>query len=64
MGAGPAGISAGLSAIHHNPVIRAMHERLTAGGKLFKVAMVACMRRLLCILNAMVRDQKPWLPST
>lgn len=53
-----------LSAIHHNPVIRAMHERLTAGGKLFKVAMVACMRRLLCILNAMVRDQKPWLPST
>lgn len=55
---------AGVSAIRHNPVIRAMYERLTAAGKLFKVAMVACMRRLLCILNAMVRDQKPWLPST
>lgn len=53
-----------VSAIRHNPVIRVMYERLTAAGKLFKVAMVACMRRLLCILNAMVRDQKPWLPST
>lgn len=55
-----------LTATQHNPVIRDMYERLVAAGKLFKVAMVACMRRLLCILNAMMRDQKPWhfSPST
>lgn len=55
---------AAMTAIQHNPVLRAMHQRLSAGGKLFKVAMVACMRRLLCILNAMVRDKKPWLLPT
>ena len=49
-----------LTATQHNPVIHAMYERLCAAGKLFKVAMTACMRKLLCILNAMVRDQKPW----
>jgi transposase len=53
-----------LTATQFNPVIRQMYERLIAGGKLFKVAMTACMRRLICILNAMVRDQKPWLPTT
>jgi transposase len=55
-----------LTATQFNPVIRLMYERLSAAGKLFKVAMVACMRRLICILNAMVRDQKPWhfLPTT
>lgn len=55
-----------LTATQFNPVIRQMYERLIDGGKLFKVAMTACMRRLICILNAMVRDQKPWhfLPST
>ncbi len=49
-----------LSAIQHNPVIRAFHERLIAKGKLPKVAIVACMRKLLTILNAMVRDNAPW----
>jgi transposase len=49
------------SAISCNPVIRAHYLALKARGKLFKVAMVACMRKLLGILNAMVRDNQPWL---
>jgi len=49
-----------LSAIQHNPVIRTFHQRLIAKGKLPKVAIVACMHKLLIILNAMVRDNQPW----
>jgi transposase len=49
-----------LSAIRHNPVIRAHYEQLVARGKLPKVAIVACMRKLLVILNAMVRDMRCW----
>ena len=41
-----------LVAIRHNPVIRKFYERLLANGKLKKVALVACMRKLLVILNA------------
>lgn len=53
------------SAIACNPVIRAHYKALIARGKLFKVAMVACMRKLLGILNAMVRDSRPWTqPAT
>ncbi len=48
------------SAIQHNPVIRAFHQRLIAKGKPKKVAIVACMRKLLTIMNAIVRDQTPW----
>jgi transposase len=44
-----------LTAARHNPVIRAHYERLVAAGKLKKVALVACMRKLLTILNAMAR---------
>jgi transposase len=51
---------ASLSAVRHNPVLRAFYERLIAAGKPPKVAMVACMRKLLVILNAMARDQAPW----
>lgn len=51
---------AALVAIRHNPVIRPLYERLITQGKLFKVAIVACMRKLLVILNAMVRDKTPW----
>lgn len=47
-------------AIRCNPVIRAHYQALKARGKPFKVAMVACMRKLLGILNAMVRDNQPW----
>lgn len=52
-----------LSATKHNPVIRVFYRRLRAQGKPPKVAMVACMRKLLIILNAMVRDNRPWDPS-
>jgi transposase len=47
-------------AMRHNPVIRAFYERLLAAGKPKKVAIVACMRKLLTILNAMLRDQRAW----
>jgi transposase len=49
-----------LSAIRWNPVIKAHYTQLIARGKLFKVAMVACMRKLLVILSAMARSRTPW----
>jgi len=51
-----------LAAIKHNPVIRALYERLTQKGKLFKVAITACMRKMLTIMNALTRDQVSWRP--
>lgn len=53
-----------LSAIRWNPVIRAHFKQLKDRGKLFKVAMVACMRRLLTILDAMVRKNQRWTDVT
>jgi transposase len=47
-------------ASRHNPLIRQFYERLVEAGKPKKVALVACMRKLLSILNAMMRDQTPW----
>jgi transposase len=52
-----------LSATKWNPVIRVFYLRLRAQGKPPKVAMVACMRKLLTILNAMIRDGSEWDPS-
>ena len=49
-----------LTATRYNPTIKRFFERMTAKGKPFKVAMIACMRKLLMILNAMVRDDTPW----
>jgi transposase len=49
-----------LAATRFNPTIRAFHARLIAAGKLPKVALVACMRKLLSILNAMVRTNSHW----
>jgi transposase len=49
-----------LVATRHNPVIRDFYQRLLAKGKLKLVALVACMRKLLVILNAMLRDNKLW----
>jgi transposase len=49
-----------LSAITHNPVIKIFYDRLITAGKPKKVAIVACMRKLLTILNAMLRDQTMW----
>ncbi|GIX34233.1 MAG: hypothetical protein KatS3mg126_0012 [Lysobacteraceae bacterium] len=51
---------AALTASRRNPVIKAFYERLIAAGKLPKIALVACMRKLLTVLNAMVRTNKPW----
>jgi transposase len=48
------------SAARHNPVIAPFYRRLVAAGKLDKVAIVACIRKLLIILNAMLRDRAPW----
>jgi transposase len=53
---------AAISAITHNPVIRDHYQRLLAAGKAKKVAIVACMRKMLTILNAMVRDSACWDP--
>ncbi len=49
-----------LSAIRFNPVIRNFYEHLRAAGKPFKVAMTACMRKLLVILNAMLKNRTRW----
>lgn len=54
---------AALVASRHNPVIRAFYERLLAAGKPKKVALTACMRKLLTILNAIVRTGRPWNPT-
>jgi transposase len=53
-----------LSAIRFNPLIKPLYERLIERGKVRKVAVVACMRKLLTILNAMVRTNTPFrVPS-
>ena len=49
-----------LTASRFNPAIRAFHTRLIAAGKLPKVALVACMRKLLTMLNAMASSKSPW----
>ena len=51
---------AALSAKKFNPVIRKFYERLIQHGKEKKVALTACMRKLLVILNAMMRSNQPW----
>ena len=51
------------SAIRCNPVIRDFYQRLRSRGKPHKVAMVACMRKVLTILNAMLRESTPWTPE-
>lgn len=52
------------SATRWNPVIRAYYEQLTSRGKPHKVALVACMRKLLITLNSMARSGQHWSPST
>ncbi len=54
---------AALVATRYNPVIRAFYERLCAAGKPKKVALTACMRKLLTILNALLAHSTPWNPS-
>ena len=52
-----------VAAVRCNPVIRRTYASLRDRGKKHKVALVACMRKLLTILTAMVRDQRRWSPS-
>jgi transposase len=51
---------AALVASRHNPVIKVFYQRLLKAGKAKKVALTACMRKLLTILNTMLRDGRPW----
>ena len=51
---------AAMSASNWNPVLKAFHDRLAAAGKLPKVAIVAVMRKMIVMLNAMVRDDVVW----
>jgi transposase len=55
--------TAALVTSRNNPVIRAFYLRLRAAGKLPKMALTACMRKLLVILNAMIRANTPWNPQ-
>ena len=55
---------AALVATRFNPVIKTFYARLCAAGKPKKVALTACMRKLLTILNRMLHTQSPWNPAT
>jgi transposase len=52
-----------VAAIRCNPVLRAFADRLKAAGKPAKVVIVACMRKLLSIMNAMLKSNLPWNPK-
>ena len=49
-----------MCAVQHNPIIKAFYQRLVAAGKHKKVALTACIRKMVVMLNAMVRDNKMW----
>ena len=53
---------AALAAIRWKPPLRAFYHQLCAAGKAKKVALTACRRKLLTLLNALLRDQPPWQP--
>ena len=55
---------AALSATRYNPAIRLFYQRLVRAGKKKKLALVAAMRKILTILNAMVKHQQPWRTAT
>jgi transposase len=52
-----------LNAIHFNPVIKSFYNRLRTAGKLPKVAITACMRKLLTILNTMIKNRTCWMEN-
>jgi transposase len=58
-----AAFMAALSAIRFNPVLRLFYQRLLAAGKPKMVALIAVARKILTILNAMLRDKKQWQPA-
>jgi transposase len=49
-----------ISAVRFNPLLKLFYKRLIEAGKFRKVALVACMRKLLCILNAMLKNHTTW----
>lgn len=51
-----------LTAVRHNPTLQPFYQRLRAGGKPTKLALTACMRKLLLMLNAIVKQRTPWRP--
>ncbi len=53
-----------LVATRHNPQIKSFYERLCNAGKLKKVALTACMHKLLIIMNAMIKHGEPWRTAT
>ena len=55
---------AAMSGVRFNPVLRSAYRRFIDAGKPHKVALVACMRKLLTILNAMLRSRTPWTATT
>ena len=65
IGGGRAGVRtalfvASLTAVRHNQALKSFHQRLIAAGKPKMVALIAVARKLLAILNAILRDKKPW----
>ena len=54
---------AAIVAARFNSIIRAFYQRLRTAGKAKKVALTACMRKLLIILNAMLKQRTPWRPE-
>jgi transposase len=52
-----------LVGVRHNPILHAFYEQLVARGKPKKVALTACMHKLLTILHAVLRDRAPWAPG-
>jgi transposase len=68
IGGGRAGVRSALFmgamvAVRHNPVLEAFHARLIDAGKCKMAALIAVARKLLTILNAILRDGKPWSPE-
>ena len=54
---------AALVGTRFNPTLKAFYQRLRAAGKPAKVALVACMRKLLTIINSMIRQRQRWSPK-
>jgi len=52
-----------LVAVRHNPVLKAYYTRLVGQGKCKMVALVATMRKLICILNTMIKNDQKWNPN-
>jgi transposase len=55
---------ASLSAVRFNPILKTFYQRLAMAGSSKKKDLIACARKLITILNAMVRDQNQWKPKT